>query len=264
MAQVFDEGEVRHWLLDGAAKGTGSTERVVWTYVVEVEESELDPAMTAGGEEGSKEKDKEKQPKNKPKKRITDFFSFYALESTVIGNDKHDTIRAAYLFYYATEAAFSSQPKSAQESASQSQPEPTPEQTSNDAALPSISTSTSTPTTTTTTTTTPPTLQPRLNTLIHSALTLAKSAQFDVLNALSLLDNPLFLTEQRFGPGDGRLHYYLYNWRTGRLGGGVDGEMRLITGRVGGGGEEGGGEQDGKGGEGGDGQRMGDVGVVML
>lgn len=39
-------------------------------------------------------------------KKITDFFSFYALESSVIGNKKHDLIRAAYLFYYATEAAF--------------------------------------------------------------------------------------------------------------------------------------------------------------
>lgn len=33
-------------------------------------------------------------------------FSFYALESSVIGNKKHNVIRAAYLFYYATETAF--------------------------------------------------------------------------------------------------------------------------------------------------------------
>lgn len=39
-------------------------------------------------------------------KRITDLFSFYGLESSVIADGKHDTIRAAYLFYYATESAF--------------------------------------------------------------------------------------------------------------------------------------------------------------
>lgn len=37
---------------------------------------------------------------------ITDFFSFYALESSVIHSKKHELIRAAYLFYYASEAAF--------------------------------------------------------------------------------------------------------------------------------------------------------------
>lgn len=35
-------------------------------------------------------------------------FSFYSLESSVIGNEHHKTVRAAYLFYYATEAAFAS------------------------------------------------------------------------------------------------------------------------------------------------------------
>ena len=39
--------------------------------------------------------------------KITDFFSFYNLESTVIGHKKHSVIKAAYLFYYATETAFS-------------------------------------------------------------------------------------------------------------------------------------------------------------
>ena len=42
------------------------------------------------------------------------------------------------------------------------------------------------------------------------------------MNALTLLDSPLFLTEQKFGPGDGRLHYYLYNYRTAPIAGGVD------------------------------------------
>ena len=34
--------------------------------------------------------------------KITDFFSFYSLPSTVISNPKHDVLHAAYLFYYAS------------------------------------------------------------------------------------------------------------------------------------------------------------------
>jgi glycylpeptide N-tetradecanoyltransferase len=37
-----------------------------------------------------------------------------------------------------------------------------------------------------------------------------------------LLDNPLFLEDQRFGPGDGSLHYYLYNYRASTIAGGID------------------------------------------
>lgn len=74
MAPVFNREEIEHWLLhdDSAA------EQVIWSYVVE------DPNTH----------------------KITDFFSFYCLESSVIGNQKHDNIKAAYLFYYATETAF--------------------------------------------------------------------------------------------------------------------------------------------------------------
>lgn len=43
-----------------------------------------------------------------------------------------------------------------------------------------------------------------------------------MFNALTLLDNPLFLEQQRFGPGDGQLHYYLYNYRALPILGGVD------------------------------------------
>lgn len=74
MAPAFDREEVEHWLFhdDKAA------EQVIWSYVVE------DPSTH----------------------KITDFFSFYCLESSVIGNPKYDNVRAAYLFYYATETAF--------------------------------------------------------------------------------------------------------------------------------------------------------------
>ena len=38
--------------------------------------------------------------------KITDFSSFYVLPSKVIGNPKYDSLKAAYSFFYATEAAF--------------------------------------------------------------------------------------------------------------------------------------------------------------
>ena len=78
MAQEFNKEEVLHWFVDKEVDPKSKT-RVVWTYVVE------DP--NSG--------------------RITDFFSFYSLESSVI--QSATTIRAAYLFYYATEAAFETQ-----------------------------------------------------------------------------------------------------------------------------------------------------------
>jgi glycylpeptide N-tetradecanoyltransferase len=74
MAQVFNKTEFEHWM----APKEKPKEQVVWSYVVE------DPQS----------------------KKVTDFFSFYNLESTVIGNKKHSVIKAAYLFYYATEVAF--------------------------------------------------------------------------------------------------------------------------------------------------------------
>jgi glycylpeptide N-tetradecanoyltransferase len=37
-----------------------------------------------------------------------------------------------------------------------------------------------------------------------------------------LLDNPLFLEEQKFGAGDGSLHYYMYNYRARPIPGGID------------------------------------------
>ncbi|KZF26226.1 Glycylpeptide N-tetradecanoyltransferase [Xylona heveae TC161] len=148
-APNFTKEEVYHWLLH--KEGT-TPEQVVWSYVVE--------------EPGTG--------------KIIDFFSFYLLESSVIGNKKHDCVRAAYLFYYATETAF--QPNALESGA----------------------------------------LKVRLNALMHDALILAKRYNFDVFNALTLLDNPLFLQDQKFGAGDGQLHYYLYNYRVAPISGGVD------------------------------------------
>lgn len=43
-----------------------------------------------------------------------------------------------------------------------------------------------------------------------------------MFNALTLLDNPLFFKDLKFERGDGKLHYYLFNYRTKALGGGAD------------------------------------------
>ena len=83
MAPKFSEEEVRHWMLHDDK----AIEQVVWTYVIE------DPTTH----------------------KITDFFSFYCLESSVIGNQKHETVRAAYQFYYATETAFAEKEKDLKE-----------------------------------------------------------------------------------------------------------------------------------------------------
>jgi len=57
---------------------------------------------------------------------------------------------------------------------------------------------------------------------MYDALILAKKNKFDVFNALTLLDNALFLEQQKFGAGDGQLHYYLYNYKANPIAGGVN------------------------------------------
>ncbi|XVF25171.1 hypothetical protein REPUB_Repub13aG0190300 [Reevesia pubescens] len=49
--------------------------------------------------------------------------------------------------------------------------------------------------------------------LMNDALIVAKQKEFDVFNALDVMHNESFLKELKFGPGDGSLHYYLYNYR---------------------------------------------------
>jgi glycylpeptide N-tetradecanoyltransferase len=75
MNQAFTREEIEHWLVYKEQPGK---EQVVWSYVVEDPETH----------------------------KITDFVSFYNLESTVIDHPKHGAVRAAYLYYYATETAF--------------------------------------------------------------------------------------------------------------------------------------------------------------
>ncbi|XP_057651343.1 glycylpeptide N-tetradecanoyltransferase [Diorhabda carinulata] len=49
--------------------------------------------------------------------------------------------------------------------------------------------------------------------LMTDALISAKQLNFDVFNALDLMDNSEFLLQLKFGIGDGKLQYYLYNWK---------------------------------------------------
>lgn len=148
LIQDFTREEVEHWFID---RQPNPEDRVVWAYVVD----------------------------DKEEGKLSDFASFYSLDSTVIGemSAKHNKIRAAYSYYYATTAAFEPDEKG---------------------------------------------LKQRVQSLMSDCLVEAKKAGFDVFNALTLLDNPLLLEELKFGAGDGQLHYYLYNWRTGPISGGVD------------------------------------------
>ncbi|KAF8201746.1 N-myristoyl transferase [Pholiota molesta] len=83
MVPLYDIDEIRHHFLSGRGEGEvgsggpGRRQRqVTWAYVVE----------------------------NPETGKITDFFSFYSLPSTVIGNTVNPMLEAAYLFYYASDA----------------------------------------------------------------------------------------------------------------------------------------------------------------
>jgi glycylpeptide N-tetradecanoyltransferase len=122
----YNEDEVAHWMLpqDG----------VVSSFVVENPETH----------------------------EVTDFSSFYHLPSSVLGNDKHKTLRAAYSFY-------------------------------------NVATSVS------------------LTALMQDTLVVAKQLDFDVFNALTIMQNDQFLEPLKFAKGSGQLQYYLYNWRCPRM-----------------------------------------------
>ena len=48
--------------------------------------------------------------------------------------------------------------------------------------------------------------------LMADALVFARQKDFDVFNALNVMENQTFFKNLKFGPGDGNLQYYLYNW----------------------------------------------------
>jgi glycylpeptide N-tetradecanoyltransferase len=69
--------------------------------------------------------------------------------------------------------------------------------------------------------------QKRLQALMSDVLVLASKLGFDVFNALTLLDNGMFLDELKFGAGDGHLNYYLFNYRAKPVAGGTDARGQL-------------------------------------
>ena len=48
--------------------------------------------------------------------------------------------------------------------------------------------------------------------VVSDLLVMAKKHHYDVFNCLEIMDNSTFLQDLKFGPGDGLLHYYLFNW----------------------------------------------------
>lgn len=94
---------------------------------------------------------------NPETKEVTDFCSFYHLPSSIIGNEKHTVLNAAYSYY-------------------------------------NVATTVS------------------LLDLMRDLLIFARQQDFDVFNALDIMENGQFLKELKFGIGDGHLQYYIYNW----------------------------------------------------
>ncbi len=213
MAPRFSDHEVEHILLSGRGEGasgqSGRKGQVTWTYVVE----------NADG-------------------RITDMFAFYSLPSSILEDDKHKSLNAAYLFYYATDVVFQDSPSTDNPSkGSASGSSPTSERalalSSGKAPWQCNNLTNLTPSelideSNVASWDTEPApiksaLKTRLNLLINTLLIIARDAQFDVVNCVTVMDNPLFLQEQKFGPGDGFLRFYLFNWRCKPVAGGMGG-----------------------------------------
>ncbi|GAA5868296.1 hypothetical protein JCM3774_000997 [Rhodotorula dairenensis] len=130
--------------------------------------------------------------------RITDVFSFYALPSTALKSQPLTNVNAAYLYYYATTAA-----PSCADLGDGSVAVPAKnwkDETASERAA----------------------LGERLKLLMADALVVVAKNGFDVLNSLTIQDNSLFLEDLKFGKGDGFLHYYLYNYATKPIAGGID------------------------------------------
>jgi glycylpeptide N-tetradecanoyltransferase len=53
-----------------------------------------------------------------------------------------------------------------------------------------------------------------IDVLMNESLIQAKKLDFDVFNALDVMENDTALKALKFGIGDGFLQYYLYNWKT--------------------------------------------------
>jgi len=93
---------------------------------------------------------------------VTDVLSFYSLPSSILGNNKHNLLKAAYSYW-------------------------------------NVATTVS------------------LQELMYDALIFARKLDFDVFNALNVMENDCCFKDLKFGVGDGFLQYYLYNWKCPKL-----------------------------------------------
>ncbi|CAL9732282.1 glycylpeptide N-tetradecanoyltransferase [Monosporozyma unispora] len=122
---------------------------------------------------------------------ITDFFSFYSLPFTILENAIHKDLGIGYLFYYASNADFEYTDRFDKEGTTA--------------------------------------LRKRLDSLMSDAVVLARSHKMDVFNALTSQENSLFLEDLKFGPGDGFLNFYLFNYKTMPITDGLTEDKRFDT-----------------------------------
>jgi hypothetical protein len=134
--QVFDEAEVKHWILPRPG--------IISCYVLE------------------------------QNKKITDFVSFYHLNSTILGHAKHKTLNACYMYYrVATTGAPLFSRLALQQFCTADVI----------VTLPLVT----------------------LTALMQDALIIAKNGGVDVFNALDLMGSTQMLSDLKFGAGDGAL-----------------------------------------------------------
>lgn len=69
----------------------------------------------------------------------------------------------------------------------------------------------------------------RLTSLMSDALVSSKKYNVDVFNCLSSQDNPYFIKNCKFGSGDGFLNYYLFNYKTWPITGGIDPQTKELV-----------------------------------
>ncbi|KAK6464114.1 Glycylpeptide N-tetradecanoyltransferase [Scheffersomyces coipomensis] len=69
----------------------------------------------------------------------------------------------------------------------------------------------------------------RLNSLITDALITSKKFNVDVFNCLTSQDNSYFIKDAKFGSGDGFLNYYLFNYKTFPVHGGIDPKTKEVV-----------------------------------
>lgn len=120
---------------------------------------------------------------------ITDFVSFYSLPFTILKNPVYEDLGVGYLFYYASDADFAFKDRFDLHGSKL--------------------------------------LKKRLLSLINDASILAYNLKMDVFNALTSQDNCLFLEDLKFGPGDGFLNFYLFNYRAFPISGGLKDDKKF-------------------------------------